>query len=51
MRVFLIGNKADLSKDREVSEENIQSFIKSGKIDAYFETSALSGLNVESPFL
>jgi GTPase SAR1 family protein len=36
MRIFLIGNKSDLAKEREVSEETINSFVRQMKIDQYF---------------
>lgn len=51
IRLVLIGNKADLKEEREVAEEDIQNFIRENKITHYYETSALSGLNVEPPFV
>lgn len=51
MRVVLIGNKADMAQQREVSEQQIATFLKEYQIDKYYETSALNGVNVEKPFL
>lgn len=47
----MIGNKCDIKEDREVSEEHIKNFMKEFKIDKYYETSALKGINTETPFL
>ncbi|MFX0014001.1 MAG: Rab family GTPase [Promethearchaeota archaeon] len=47
----LIGNKADLKELRAVSHEEIKSLIEEQtNIAAYFDTSALTGENVESAF-
>ena len=48
----LIGNKADLTELRAVSPEEINEFFKGqSKIAAYFNTSALTGTNVENAFI
>lgn len=48
---MLVGNKKDLSGDRAVSEEMAESFAKKNNFLGYYETSALSGENIERPFL
>ena len=46
------GNKADLTELRAVSPEEINDFFKGqSKIAAYFNTSALTGTNVENAFI
>jgi small GTP-binding protein len=47
--LFLVGNKADLQKNREVTFEEADSLAKYYKID-YIETSAKSGMNVNFMF-
>jgi small GTP-binding protein len=48
----LIGNKADLTELRAVLSEEINNFLKSqSKVSAYFNTSALTGTNVENAFI
>lgn len=51
INIVLVGNKKDLSSEREVSEERAQKFVKENKFMAYYEVSALSGENVEKPFV
>lgn len=51
MRIALIGNKADLAGEREVSEDDIKNFIADNKIEHYYETSALNGMKIDEPFL
>jgi len=45
----LVGTKADLEEQREVSNEEIKEFIAKYKMP-YYETSAKTGLNVEEVF-
>lgn len=40
-----------MTNQREVTEEQIKQFMKQYRIDKYYETSALNGLNVEKPYL
>ena len=47
--IIIIGNKNDLIKERVVSKEQIDEFIKINNF-SYFETSAKSGENVEECF-
>lgn len=50
MRAVLIGNKNDLAQ-REVTEEQVAAFMKEHKLQHYYETSALTGGNIEKPFI
>ena len=46
--LFLIGNKNDLKKEREVTMEEVENFKKSyDNIKMFFETSAKSGENID----
>lgn len=49
----LIGNKNDLKNLQSISAEDVTKFLSSNNSDikAYFDTSALSGENVEQSFL
>jgi GTPase SAR1 family protein len=46
----LIGNRADLEEEREVSRDRAIEFCKQYNIDKFFETSAKTGFNVEEVF-
>jgi GTPase SAR1 family protein len=46
----LIGNRADLEDEREVSRDRAIEFCKQYNIDKFFETSAKTGFNVEEVF-
>ena len=48
--LYLIGNQADLEDDRQVTKDRAIEFQKANKIDAFFETSAKTGSNVEEVF-
>ena len=48
--LYLIGNQADLEDDRQVTRDRAIEFQKNSKIDAFFETSAKTGINVEEVF-
>ena len=50
IKSILIGNKADLEKDRMISEEKGKKYQKDNDIDLFLETSAKTGLNVETLF-
>lgn len=50
MSIILVGNKKDLSNDREVSFEHAKDFAKENNFLDYVEVSALSGENIEKPF-
>ena len=49
--IFLVGNKADLEDEREVSRERMQAFAKENDIIYITETSAKNGQNVERLFI
>ena len=48
--IYLIGNRADLEDEREVTRERAVEFCKQYSIDKFFETSAKTGFNVEEVF-
>ena len=50
LKIFLIGNKNDLSDNRQVSYEEALSFMHKNNLDYFEETSAKEGLNVEEIF-
>ena len=49
--MFLIANKKDKEKDREVDRARGEAFVKERGLDGFFETSAKSGENVEFTFM
>ena len=51
INIFLIGNKADLEDNREVSKEMGENFCKSHDIKFFLETSAKTGFNAENVFI
>ena len=48
--VFLVGNKADLEHEREVSRDQALRFQRENNIKYWTETSAKSGEHIESMF-
>lgn len=46
--ILLLGTKCDLADVREVSEKEIQKFVKERQLIGYFETSAKSGINIDN---
>jgi len=50
VRVYLIGNKAEMEEQREVTFQRALEFAKDMKIHKTFETSAKTGFNVEEVF-
>ena len=48
--IFLLGNKADLAKERIIFREIAHSLISRYGLDGYFETSAKSGHNINEVF-
>ena len=48
--IYLIGSKSDLVEQREVTKEEARSFCEEQAIDKYFETSSVTGFNVETVF-
>lgn len=50
VRIYLIGNKAEMEDEREVSFERAVKFANQNGIHMVFETSAKTGYNVEEVF-
>ena len=48
--VYLIGSKQDLVEQREVDKEMARAFCDENGIEKYFETSSVTGFNVEEVF-
>ena len=48
--MYLIGSKVDLVDEREVDKETAKSFCDANGIEKYFETSSVTGFNVEEVF-
>ena len=48
--VYLIGNRVDEEEKREVLKATAEEYCKLNKIDKFYETSALTGFNVEDVF-
>ena len=48
--MYLIGNRVDQEDLREVQKQAAVDYCKANKIDKFFETSALTGFNVEDVF-
>ena len=51
IKIFLIGNKADLLDQREVQEAEAKSFKDESGIHFFRETSAKTGLNAQEVFI
>ena len=49
--IFLVGNKKDKEDEREVSTERVNKFMRDNGILFHFETSAMTGENIESLFI
>ena len=50
-KVFLIGNKVDLEKEREIKKEQGEAYSKENKIDFFMESSAKTGFNAQKIFI
>ena len=48
--MYLIGNKAELEEEREITFDRAIEFARAHKISKVFETSAKTGNNVEDVF-
>ena len=48
--VYLIGSKADLADDRQVEKADAIAFCQENNISKHFETSSMTGYNVEETF-
>ena len=51
VKIFLIGNKADLEDKREVTKEAGEKFSREHKLSFFTETSAKTGFNVQNVFI
>jgi small GTP-binding protein len=51
IKIFLIGNKADLEDKRQVTKESVENFFKQNKLSFFTETSAKTGFNVQNVFI
>ena len=51
IKIFLIGNKADLEDEREVKSNEAEKFKEENGIHYFGETSAKSGLNAKEVFI
>ena len=51
VKVFLIGNKADLEESRVVTKERAQKYKEDIDIELFLETSALTGYNTQGLFV
>lgn len=49
-KIILIGNKADLENEREITFQEGQKFAKENKFEFFLETSAKTGLNAKKVF-
>ena len=50
IKIFLVGNKADLEKERKIQKEKAENFKKNFDLDLFMETSAKTGMNSEELF-
>ncbi len=48
IRIFLVGNKADLEDDRKVSKEEGEKYKEENHLDLFMETSAKTGQNARN---
>ena len=51
IKIFLIGNKADLAEERVISKEMAEKIKEDYEIDYFMETSAKTGLNIQELFV
>ena len=51
VKIFLIGNKADLEDKRQVAKETGEKFCSDHKLSFFIETSAKTGFNVQNVFI
>ena len=50
VRIYLVGNKADMEEEREITFDRAIEYAKTNGIHKCFETSAKTGLSVEELF-
>eukprot|EP01088_Endostelium_zonatum_P017599 TRINITY_DN5269_c0_g1_i3.p1 TRINITY_DN5269_c0_g1~~TRINITY_DN5269_c0_g1_i3.p1 ORF type:complete len:229 (+),score=60.82 TRINITY_DN5269_c0_g1_i3:53-739(+) len=51
MVIMLVGNKADMSDRREITQEEAELFVEEYQLDAFSETSAKTGKSVDDVFI
>ena len=51
VKVFLIGNKIDLTNERVINTKEGQSFAKSNNLNKFIEASAKAGINAQQIFI
>ena len=51
IKIFLIGNKADLEDKRKIPKEKGEIFVNDNKLNFFSEASAKTGLNVQNIFI
>ena len=51
IKIFLIGNKADLEEKREVNRDNAEKYKNDYDLDYFIETSAKTGMNAKEIFV
>ena len=51
VKIFLIGNKADLESNRAVSKDEAQKYYENNNFNYFSETSAKSGFNAKEVFI
>jgi GTPase SAR1 family protein len=51
IKIFLIGNKCDLEKQRVIKKESGEQIKNNYELDFFMETSAKTGMNVEELFV
>ena len=51
IQICLIGNKSDLTDNRQITEEEGKEFARVNDINYFFETSALTGENIKDMFI
>jgi GTPase SAR1 family protein len=49
--LILVGNKKDMEDQREVSQDRVEAFKRDKNISLSFETSAMTGENIEDLFI
>ena len=51
IKVFLIGNKADLEEERVINKEQAEKYKEEYDLDFFIETSAKTGMNAQEIFI
>ena len=51
IKIFLIGNKADLEEERVINKEQAEKYKEEYDLDYFIETSAKTGMNAQEIFI